>query len=499
MTSSIASVAIALAMLFLVLWQAPKYRDNQLMALYMIEVVFWGIMAFLVRFWSLGGHDSTLFFYGIVLGIGLNGYFLFALVSHYAGLWRYWWLKVILLAGLLYSIVSVPLILQEVLCSGFAVSAKGNLLFQFQPLGYVSFGVVYLFHLGALIILLRYRNQRAGKALLAGSLLLSAGVLTSLSEILAQYPLAIMAAGVSTVFFAYAILRENLFNPLVLLNKELTQANTRLSQITGKLQLTNQQLTEANHLKSQFLASMSHELRTPLNSIIGYTELLMQGIYGDLNEKQQDRMTKVMRNGQHLLQLINDILDLSKIEAGHMLLELEPVALMPVLDESLSVFEPLVEKKGLSLVRDIQNDLPWVTSDRGRLLQVVTNLISNAVKFTHSGYITVYCHSLSDGNRHQMPTDVPLLHDSWVLISIQDTGIGISAEDQEIVFDEFRQVDGSTTREYEGTGLGLAITRKLIKMMKGHIWLESELGQGSKFWIMLPIAKQKREMPEPST
>jgi signal transduction histidine kinase len=129
-------------------------------------------------------------------------------------------------------------------------------------------------------------------------------------------------------------------------------------------------------------------------------------------------------------------------------------------------------------------------------LQAVTNLISNAVKFTHSGHITVYCHKLSDNNRHLMPNDVPLLHDDWVLVSIQDTGIGISREDQEIVFDEFRQVDGSTTREYEGTGLGLAITRKLIKMMNGHIWLESELGQGSEFWIMLPIAKQKRGLTE---
>lgn len=498
MVSSIASIAIALAMLFLVLWQAPKYRDNQLMALYMVEVVFWGVMAFMVRFWSLGGRNSTLFFYGIVLGIGLNGFFLFALVSHYAGLWKYWWLRVMLLAGLLYSIISIPLILQGILYSDFSVSVEGNLIFQFRPLGYVSFGVVYLFHLGALIILLRYRNQRAGKALLVGSLLLSSGVLTSLSNVLAQYPIAIIAAGISTVFFAYAILRENLFNPLVLLNEELTQANTRLSQITGKLQLANQQLIEASRLKSQFLASMSHELRTPLNSIIGYTELLLQGIYGELNEKQDDRLNKVMRNGQHLLQLINDILDLSKIEAGHMLLELEPVELIPVLDECLSIFDPLVEKKGLSLIRNIQEPLPQVASDRGRLSQIITNLVSNAVKFTHSGHITIYSHALSDNNRHHLPTDIPLPHDDWVLISVQDTGIGIAPEDQEIIFDEFRQVDGSTTREYEGTGLGLSITRRLIKMMNGHIWLESELGRGSEFWIMLPMAQQKRGLVEPN-
>lgn len=493
MVSSIVSITIALAMLFLVLWQAPKYRDNQLMALYMVEVIFWGMMAFMVRFWSLGGQDSTLFFHGIVLGIGLNSVLLFALVSHYAGLWKNWWLKVILVMGLFYIVTNVPLLLHDKLYLDFSVSNEGSLLFRFLPLGYISFAIVGLFHLGSLSILLRYRNQRAGKALLRGSVLISVGVLSSFLDILAQTPIAIMAAGISTIFFAYAILRENLFNPLALLNEELAQANTRLSQITGKLQLANLKLIEASHTKSQFLASMSHELRTPLNSIIGYTELLLQGIYGDLNEKQLDRLGKVMRNGQHLLQLINNILDISKIEAGYMVLELEPVELKPMLDECLAIFEPLVDKKGLTLSRDIQDDLPHVLSDRGRLLQVVTNLVGNAVKFTHSGSITLYSYALNDNNRHNLPPNIPLAHDDWVLISVQDTGIGISAENKEIIFDEFRQVDGSPTREYEGTGLGLSITRKLVKMMNGHLWLESELGHGSKFWIMLPVAIEKQD------
>jgi signal transduction histidine kinase len=490
MIASVASIAIALAMLFLVLWQAPKHRDNQLMALYMIEVIFWGIMAFMVRFWTTAGLDSSFFFAGIVMGIGFSGLFLCALVSHYAGLWKYWWLRALLLAGLLNNIINIPLIFQGNLYTDFHVSAEGSLLFHLLPLGFVSFGITYLFHFGSLAILWKFRNQRAGKALLAGGILLSAGVLTSLSAVLSQYSIAIMAAGVSTIFFTFAILRENLFNPLALLNEELTQANTRLSQITGKLQLTNQQLAEANRLKSQFLASMSHELRTPLNSIIGYTELLLQGIYGDLSEKQTDRLTKVMKNGQHLLQLINDILDLSKIEAGHMLLELEPVQLVPILEECLAVFEPLVAKKGLVMQREVQADLPQIMADKGRVLQVVTNLVSNAVKFTHEGHIILYSHVLDDGNRLNLPPDLPLLHEDWVLLGVKDTGIGITPEDQKIIFDEFRQVDGSTTREYEGTGLGLAITRKLVKMMNGHIWLESEPGKGTQFWVMVPKAKK---------
>jgi len=131
--------------------------------------------------------------------------------------------------------------------------------------------------------------------------------------------------------------------------------------------------------------------------------------------------------------------------------------------------------------------------DKMRFLQILMNLISNAVKFTHSGHITVYGHVLDATNRHSLPAGLPLLDDEWVLIGVKDTGIGIAPEDQRIVFDEFRQVDGSPTREYEGTGLGLAITHKLIEMMNGHIWIESELNRGSTFWLLLPIAKPQHE------
>jgi signal transduction histidine kinase len=284
-----------------------------------------------------------------------------------------------------------------------------------------------------------------------------------------------------------------LFNPLALLNEELTRANTQLSQLTDRLQNTNQQLIEADRLKTQFLASMSHELRTPLNSIIGYTELLLQGVYGQMTEKQQDRLGKVMRNGQHLLQLINDILDLSKIEAGHMQLEIEPVEILSIIEECSATFEPLAQKRGVELLKVTQPDLPWVMTDKMRFLQILMNLMSNAVKFTHSGHITLYCHILDRNNRHHLPANLPVRHDNWVLVGVEDTGIGISPDDQKIVFDEFRQVDGSPTREYEGTGLGLAITRKLIEMMDGHIWLESELGKGSTFWLLLPVAMSLSE------
>lgn len=500
MIFSLASIILALAMFLLVLWQAPRHVDNQLMALYMIEVVFWGVMAFMVRFWTFSGQDVTPFFYGIVLGIGFNGLFLFALVSHYTGLWQRWWPRVLLLLGFLYSIVIVPMVFQEKLYTNFSISPEGHLLFQYEPFGYTTFGVVFLFHFASMMTLWHFRKQRAGRVLLLGAVVISVGVLSSLSDLLVQYPVAIMAASISTVFFARAILREKLFNPLALLNEDLTQANARLSQITEELQVTNQQLVEANHLKSRFLAIMSHELRTPLNSIVGYTELLLQGVYGEMSEKQHDRLSKVMRNGQHLMQLINDILDLSKIEAGHMQLDLEPVEIVSVLAECITLFEPLVQKRGLALRRDIEPDLPWVMADKMRVLQILMNLISNAVKFTHAGHIAVYSQVLNGSNRQYLPPALSLLHDDWVLIGVEDTGIGIAAENQKIVFEEFRQVDGSITREYEGTGLGLAITRKLIEMMNGHIWLESELNRGSTFWLLLPIVKiEEQELVEVKT
>lgn len=495
MVSSLASIILALAMFLLVLWQAPRHIDNQLMALYMIEVVFWGAMAFMARFWTFSGQDVTPFFYGIVLGIGFNGLALFALVSHYTGLWRHWWPRVLLLLGFLYSIAIVQPVYQGKLYTNFSISPEGNLLFQFRPFGYVTFGVVFLFHFASMVTLWHFRKQRAGRSLLLGAGIISAGVLSSLSDLLMQYPVAIMTAGISTVFFARAILREKLFNPLVLLNEELTRANARLSQITVDLQVTNQQLVEANHLKSRFLAIMSHELRTPLNSIIGYTELLLQGVYGEMSEKQHDRLSKVMRNGQHLMQLINDILDLSKIESGYMQLELEPVEIVSVLAECVTLFEPLAQKKGLELLKEVQPELPWVMADKMRVLQTLMNLISNAVKFTHTGQITVRSQVLDESTRRYLPPALSLPHDDWVLIGVMDTGIGVAPENHGIVFDEFRQVDGSITREYEGTGLGLAITRKLIEMMNGYIWLESELGRGSTFWLLLPVAKIEEQEP----
>ncbi len=254
------------------------------------------------------------------------------------------------------------------------------------------------------------------------------------------------------------------------------------------LRQANIQLAEANQLKSHFLANMSHELRTPLNSILGYAEMLAQGTYGPLNDKQLDRLEKISRNGQTLLGLINDILDLSRIEAGRMELELEPTPIAPMIAACLAGMEPLAERKGLQLRQELR-PVPPLLVDRGRLSQVLNNLVGNAIKFTPSGRVLVQARPLEDGDTASAPPALAADR-RWGLIVVEDTGIGIAPQDWEVIFDEFRQVDGSYTRQYEGTGLGLAITRRLVEMMGGHIWLESTPGQGSKFFVALPVAEE---------
>lgn len=236
------------------------------------------------------------------------------------------------------------------------------------------------------------------------------------------------------------------------------------------------ELFEANQLRSQFLAVISHELRTPMNSIIGFSETLMEGLYGDLNEKQASRMERIRENGYTLLSLIDDLLDLSKIDAGHMTLHLEQTHINGTISTVIQMLEQQAATKGLDLVANLPDNLPPVNVDPQRLAQIVTNLLSNAIKFTHEGSITVEATVVTRQDRQ------------FVQASVTDTGIGISKSDQAFIFDEFRQVDSSSTRAYGGTGMGLAITRRFVEAMNGSIWVESELGKGSTFIFTLPAA-----------
>jgi len=241
-------------------------------------------------------------------------------------------------------------------------------------------------------------------------------------------------------------------------------------------------------LKSAFLANVSHELRTPMNTIIGYTELLLDSVDGPLNEEQEKSLKKVVANARHLLQLINDVLDVSKIESGKVGVEVKELDLRWLVDSVIPVFEPLINQKGLTLSVNIDEGLPLIYGDEERIKQILINLLSNAVKFTHKGGITISARLSDSGIK---PGEPAIFEE----VCIEDTGIGIKEEDLGRIFDKFVQVDPSTVRQYEGTGLGLSIVRGLVLLHKGKIWVESKYGEGSRFCFTLPIKKEIYEEP----
>jgi PAS domain S-box-containing protein len=235
---------------------------------------------------------------------------------------------------------------------------------------------------------------------------------------------------------------------------------------------TAERLREVDRLKSQFLANMSHELRTPLNSIIGYAEVLLDGIDGDLTDEAIEDVQAIHGGGKHLLSIINDILDLAKIEAGQMFMERHQADLPNIIDEVVHTLQILVKDKNIYLNVEQNGELPSVYGDAVRLRQIIFNLVNNAIKFTEKGGVTV---------------EVGQYDASQVYVKVKDTGIGMDQKDLSVIFERFRQVDGSATRRAGGTGLGLAITRHLIHMHEGEIHVESEKGVGSTFWFTVPV------------
>jgi signal transduction histidine kinase len=249
----------------------------------------------------------------------------------------------------------------------------------------------------------------------------------------------------------------------------------RMSEELGRLYL---QYEEASRHKSEFLANMSHELRTPLNAVLGYTELILDNIYGEVSDKVREVLERVQNSGRHLLALINDVLDLSKIDAGQLTLSLDDYSMAEVMQTVSTAVEPLAAEKKLALRVAIPPDLPRGHGDERRITQVLLNFVGNAIKFTDAGEVVIRA-MVSDGE---------------FLVAVSDTGPGIPEQDQQRIFEEFQQGDGSSgsgTRPKDGTGLGLTIAKRIVELHRGRVWVQSSPGQGSTFWFALPVTVER--------
>jgi signal transduction histidine kinase/HAMP domain-containing protein len=257
---------------------------------------------------------------------------------------------------------------------------------------------------------------------------------------------------------------------------ELKQHERELSKLVEELEVARDKAMEADRVKSKFLANMSHELRTPLNAILGYTELILDKIYGEVPEKIQEVLARLEKNGRHLLNLINDVLDFSKIEAGQLKLSLNDYSMKEVVQTVLTSVEALAIEKNLDLKVAVPEELTKGMGDERRIVQVLLNLLGNAIKFTDRGEVRV---------------EVTVSGETF-LVSVSDTGPGLPEADQRRIFEEFHQADGSSTRKKGGTGLGLAIAKRIVEMHGGRLWVESALGKGSTFCFTLPVRVERQ-------
>ena len=268
----------------------------------------------------------------------------------------------------------------------------------------------------------------------------------------------------------------NEFNTMTTaLKSSYSDLEEKVRERTVELEASYKELEKASNLKSQFFASMSHELRTPLNAIMGFSDVLTEEVYGNINEKQRRYLGNIHQSGKHLLEVINDILDFSKIEAGKMTLHLRELIVGDALTEIHALVAQLSSKAGVNLSFNAEEAPALVIADCVRFRQIMYNLLSNAIKFTHEGGRITVTVKQSANN---------------LIVSIEDTGIGIAEEYIQTIFKPFRQIDGSATRNFEGTGLGLALSKEFVEMHGGQLSVISKLGEGSCFTFTLPIISQ---------
>ncbi len=297
-------------------------------------------------------------------------------------------------------------------------------------------------------------------------------------KIISFVPQDVLAARQYGAWSNYILIDIGLLGIILIISILLARATVNREQADNALRESNRNLADArdkaeaaDRLKSTFLASMSHELRTPLNSIIGFTGIILQGLSGPLNDEQTKQLNMVRNSGQHLLSLISDVLDISKIEADQLEIEYEPFDMREAIAKVVQIVTPMAEKKGLVLRSEMASGVGQINADQRRVEQILINLVNNGVKFTKQGEVSIQCEVTED----------------WMVTRVRDTGIGIEPEDIDKLFKPFQQLDDGLARQHDGTGLGLSICKKLTEMMGGEILVESKLGVGTTFTVTLPI------------
>ena len=497
--STLISTVIGLATMLLVWWQAPFQRKSQVMMLYLASVTLWGLAGFLLHLAVMLDRDPTRLLHLLGFAIGLNSLCMFVLAAHFARLDGAKLVRLAIFFGVTCLIAGGLLLLAGRLLVLREVTPDGRFLFGYTPIGLPLIGLLLLYSIAALLVVWRHRHGLA-RPLLAGVLLQVIAIVAGLIPELGAYAIDTLGSAAASLIFARLILQEQLFGRLARLNAEFAASNSRLAASNAQLTALSQELrataddlrqardvAEAgSRAKSTFLATMSHELRTPLTAILGYSELLQF----DLDQLGQpalvDDLARIRRAGTHLLTLINNVLDLSKIEAGKIELNMAEVNLQTLLHDLATIVTPLARSQGNRLSIERATSLVCVDADKIRLRQVLLNILGNACKFTENGTISLVVAD-ADGSGVDRPARLAADR-TYMLFEVRDTGIGIGAHEQDRLFEAFTQVGIPPKHKHDGTGLGLAIARQLCRLMGGEITLSSAAGQGTRVTVWLPAS-----------
>jgi signal transduction histidine kinase len=501
--SSLITLCVVSGCMTAIMAQRKRDRVNLYFSLFCLALLLWSLAALLgplqiLRF----GMTDYVRLYLLSTGVGINAVTFYIFVAEFVpdeGRLEK------LLRTIAPFVLGIGLL---IVWTGNAFAQNGD-DFPLTTLGYLAIGAMVAYAVMALRMVIVSRDARAKPLRVPAFVLIMAYITLAISP-LNQTPLAILMATGVAGWAGWTILRFQWFDPLQsisdelrVVNRDLRQTVTELASERAKSDALSRQLAAAGQIKSDFLDNLGHKLRTPLNPVVGYSELMLSGIYGELNERQLDRIQKINRNGQELIELINDMLDLNRMEAGRMKLQYTPVNLRQVVQQALTRLETRRTDKPLAIDLNLPADLPPLYADDERACQIFIKLLDNALKFTFEGSVTVRAVAarVAQGKSAQfrLPVIGWLTDGDWVISEIMDTGIGIPPEEQAKIFDEFHQVPDERTKELYGAGLGLTVARKLVELQQGTIWVKSVPNTGSTFFVALRAHPSARDAAADST